>query len=75
MGKITFQGLDKAIDLQESGKNSNLCFIAMSFKSETKPIREAFKSALLKTGTSRTETERINQAQFRVYLYVTSGTF
>lgn len=48
--KITFQGLDKAIDLQESGENSNLCFIAMSFKPETKPIREAIKSALSKTG-------------------------
>jgi hypothetical protein len=48
--KITFLGLTKAIDLQESGKNSNLCFIAMSFKQELKPFREAIKSALAKTG-------------------------
>lgn len=48
--KITFQGLNRAIELQESGANSNLCFIAMSFKPETKPIREAIKAALSKTG-------------------------
>lgn len=48
--RITFKGLNRAIELQESGQNSNLCFIAMSFKPETKPIREAIKSALKKTG-------------------------
>lgn len=48
--RVTFQGLNRAIELQESGANSNLCFIAMSFKPETRPIREAIKSALTKTG-------------------------
>ena len=48
--RITFKGLNRAIELQESGQNSNLCFIAMSFKPETKPIREAIKLALKKTG-------------------------
>jgi nucleoside 2-deoxyribosyltransferase len=48
--RISFKGLNRAIELQEKGLNSNLCFIAMSFKSETKPIREAIRSALIKTG-------------------------
>jgi len=48
--RITFQGLNKVIDLKESGKNSNLCFIAMSFRPETMKIRQAIKSALLNTG-------------------------
>lgn len=47
---ITFKGLNTAIELQEYGTNSNLCFIAMSFKQETMPIREAIKGALIKTG-------------------------
>ena len=47
---ISFEGLQKIIALQGAGKNSNLCFIAMSFKEETKPTREAIKTAILKTG-------------------------
>jgi hypothetical protein len=48
--RITFDGLNRAIELHESGEHSILCFVAMSFKSETKPIRDAIKSALSKTG-------------------------
>lgn len=47
---ITFKGLNYAIKLKETGKNSNLCFIAMSFRPETRQAREAIKSALHKTG-------------------------
>ncbi len=48
--KITIDGLSKVIELQTEGENSNLCFVAMSFKEETVPIREAIKSALKNTG-------------------------
>jgi hypothetical protein len=48
--RITFKGLNKALDLQENGINSNLCFIAMSFKKEANPTRVAIKMALEKTG-------------------------
>lgn len=48
--KITYEGLNKAIELQENGKHSDLCFIAMSFRSEAKPIRDAIKNALNQTG-------------------------
>ena len=48
--RITFEGLKQAIELQEEGEFSDLCFIAMSFKNETKEIREAIKSAISKTG-------------------------
>lgn len=48
--KITFAGLEYAIKLQTEGDKSNKCFIAMSFKSETKEIREAIRGALIATG-------------------------
>src|SRR5690606_38945176 len=47
---VTFSGLRKAIELQEDGKNSDKCFIAMAFKPETQKIRDAIKSALRETG-------------------------
>lgn len=47
---ITFKGLDYKIKLEEEGQHSNKCFIAMSFKNETKEIRNAIKNALIETG-------------------------
>lgn len=47
--QITHLGLNKALELQEDGKNSNNCFIAMAFKNETKPYREAIKKAFKNT--------------------------
>ena len=41
--KITFKGVDYAIDLLENGKHSNNCFIAMSFSPEMKIFRESIK--------------------------------
>lgn len=48
--KITYKGLNYAISLSQSGDKSNKCFIAMSFKDETKSIRVSIKRALEKTG-------------------------
>ncbi len=47
---VTYNGLNYAIQLRESGPNSNLCFIAMAFKKETEPARKAIKRSLSKTG-------------------------
>lgn len=48
--KITYEGLLNYIKLTSEGENSNKCFVAMSFQSETSKYREAIKNALLKTG-------------------------
>jgi hypothetical protein len=48
--RITFKGLNYEIQLKEEGDKSNKCFIAMSFKEETREIRNAIKSALDLTG-------------------------
>jgi nucleoside 2-deoxyribosyltransferase len=42
---LSYSGLSEALKLNEEGKLSNLCFIAMSFSNESKPIREAIKQA------------------------------
>jgi hypothetical protein len=47
---ITHLGLNKAIELSENGHNSNEFFIAMAFKEETKPYRDAIKNSLKRTG-------------------------
>lgn len=41
--KLTYEGLNQVIKLQEDGKNSNRCFVAMSFSDEAKPIRKAIR--------------------------------
>lgn len=43
-------GLNKALELQDDGKNSNNCFIAMAFNDDTIPYRIAIKEALDNTG-------------------------
>ncbi len=45
---FTFEGIIKAIELQEEGKHSNNCFIAMSFNNaeEIKGIRNAIKEVV-----------------------------
>ncbi len=48
--RITHKGLEKAIELKEEGNKSKKCFIAMSFRSETQPVRDAIKIALKETG-------------------------
>ncbi len=48
--RITFEGLNYEIKLKAEGDKSNKCFIAMSFKNETKEIRSAIKLALASTG-------------------------
>lgn len=47
---ITHKGLEKAIELKEEGNKSKKCFIAMSFRNETHPVRNAIKLALKETG-------------------------
>lgn len=48
--QISHLGLNKVLELQDYGKNSKNCFIAMAFNDETKPYREAIKVALKNTG-------------------------
>ncbi len=48
--RITYQGLIYLKNLSVDGFISNKCFVAMAFQDETKPIREAIRSALLSTG-------------------------
>lgn len=46
---FTLHGLNYFLEITESGRLSNKCFVAMSFSEETKEIREAIRSALDKT--------------------------
>jgi hypothetical protein len=48
--RLTYDGLNKAIQLQEEGELSNKCFVAMSFDKSTKEIRQAIKDAVTETG-------------------------
>ncbi len=50
--QLSYAGLNRVIELQESGEKSNRCFIAMSFTDEEKinQIRSAIKSACIETG-------------------------
>jgi hypothetical protein len=47
---ITFDGLNKIFESLENGKNSNNCFIAMSFGDGMTEIRTAIKEAISNTG-------------------------
>ncbi|MFZ4672635.1 MAG: hypothetical protein ACOYLT_11565 [Flavobacterium sp.] len=47
---ITFNGLNKIFESLENGKNSNNCFIAMSFGDGMTEIRTAIKEAVSDTG-------------------------
>lgn len=47
---ITFKGLNKIFESFENGKNSNNCFIAMSFGEGMAEIRTAIKEAISDTG-------------------------
>jgi nucleoside 2-deoxyribosyltransferase len=47
---ITFKGLNKIFESFENGKNSNNCFIAMSFGDGMTEIRTAIKEAVSDTG-------------------------
>ena len=47
---ITFNGLNKIFESLENGKNSNNCFIAMSFGDSMIEIRTAIKEAVCDTG-------------------------
>ena len=48
--QLTYYGLAKVIELNESGENSERCFVAMSFSEEVKSIRESIKKAITETG-------------------------
>ncbi len=48
--QVTFQGLNKSIELLEGGINSKRCFIAMSFADKEKHIRESIRNAISQTG-------------------------
>lgn len=48
--RLTYQGLEYIINLQESGENSNICFIAMSFSEATSEIRATIKKAIRESG-------------------------
>ncbi|GAB4303905.1 MAG: hypothetical protein Kow0068_26000 [Marinilabiliales bacterium] len=48
--KLTYQGLEYIIELQESGENSKNCFIAMSFSETTSDIRTVIKNAVRESG-------------------------
>ncbi len=48
--RLTYKGLNHFIEITESGKLSNKCFVAMSFGQKTNDIRVAIKDALAETG-------------------------
>lgn len=48
--RITYQGLAKVIELNESGVQSDRCFVAMSFSKELDETRNAIKTAIDKAG-------------------------
>lgn len=46
---LNLNGLNYYLEITESGRLSNKCFVAMSFSNETKEIREAIREALIAT--------------------------
>lgn len=48
--QLTYYGLAKVIEINESGVNSERCFVALSFSEEVKSIRESIKNAITESG-------------------------
>ncbi len=48
--RLTYQGLEYIISLQEGGENSKYCFIAMSFSETATGIRNVIKKVVKETG-------------------------
>ncbi len=48
--QITFHGLAKIIEINESGMQSDRCFVAMSFSEDLNDTRQAIKTAIKETG-------------------------
>lgn len=48
--RLTFNGLAKVIEINETGNKSDRCFVAMSFSDDLKENRESIKSAILNSG-------------------------
>lgn len=48
--ELTFNGLSRVIELNESGKESDKCFVAMSFSKDLSSTRESIKSAIDQAG-------------------------
>lgn len=48
--RLTYEGLAKVIELNESGVQSNKCFVAMSFSENQKDTRNSIKQAIIETG-------------------------
>jgi nucleoside 2-deoxyribosyltransferase len=47
---ITFAGLEHAVKLERASEKSKNCFVAMSFRPEMIPVREAIRKAIHETG-------------------------
>jgi len=58
--RITYDGLNYFLSLINKSENSNKCFVAMSFKTETKDIRTAIKKALDETGFEAILIDELN---------------
>lgn len=58
--RITFKGLNKAVQLQNEGDYSKKCFIAMAFDESTKPARAAIKRAVTKSGFDVTIIDEVH---------------
>lgn len=63
--RITFKGLNKAVQLQNEGDYSKKCFIAMAFDESTEQTRAAIKRAVRQSGFEVTiiDEEHINSNQ------------
>jgi nucleoside 2-deoxyribosyltransferase len=48
--RLTFNGLAKVIEVNESGFKSNRCFVAMSFSHELKETRDTIKNGIIEAG-------------------------
>ncbi len=48
--RLTFLGLSKVIELEESGHKSNRCFVAMSFSDDMVETRDSIKKIISETG-------------------------
>ena len=48
--KLTYKGLNKVVEINESGNQSNRCFIAMSFSESQKETRDRIKTLIRELG-------------------------
>lgn len=48
--KLTYAGLSKVVEINESGSQSDRCFVAMSFSANQSETRESIKNSIKKAG-------------------------